>query len=142
MLKKSKEIISQNIVAISTGLIAPLIIWVITRICVQIMPAIDELASSKILFPLLVVSMIANCILYALLVINNKKSKMIDRFSVKWDKDKNAHCPICDRHLINYGYHGLSEYKNFWCSICKEPRFLLDDGKYIELDHAKENLNI
>lgn len=83
-------------------------------------------------------------ILAALFIYLHYRPKLVPKFGVLWDKNKEAYCPACRNPLSAYLPYKFSEKslttKAFWCIKCDKYIYLTHNADVIELDDAKKML--
>jgi hypothetical protein len=93
------------------------------------------------LFPMkrlnsLTVSLSFNIILIIVFLIFNKKSSFKLLYGVYWDKNKNPHCPRCQKPIGQYDFK-----EGYWCINCNTTIALTDNqGQEINAEKAISDL--
>ncbi|WP_339412816.1 hypothetical protein [Pseudomonas sp. EA_35y_Pfl2_R5] len=141
-IEKTKEAILSKAVEASIASISALLLFIFYQISPVIITAIESAISQKTLLALLALSIVTNIFLLALVILTNSKSKndLYLKFGVYWDKDKNAHCPICKNVLsTNNRFGPLSE--EYYCNPCKKLTYTTNaTGEQIPRQEAIERL--
>ncbi|HEY8085128.1 MAG TPA: hypothetical protein VIE69_05950 [Methylophilaceae bacterium] len=122
--------LSEGVAAALTVLIA----WVAYAIVPVVLPAIASAVPTKIILALLLSSLLMNIIFAVLIWSMNKRPMFVLKYGIYWDKDKNAHCPSCQKPVATYGEYSAG--KGYYCKPCKKV-FPLADASGNDIDPAK-----
>ncbi len=71
------------------------------------------------------------------------QNKLIPKFGVYWDKNKEAYCPACQTLLSRYTeakYESGEPYYYFHCIKCNKLVYLKDDAVFIKIQDARKKL--
>lgn len=101
----------------------------------------NPLSTTVITLSLLYLLMVASYILLYL----KYRDKLIPKFGVLWDKNKEAYCPACRNPLSHYvtwasESPGALSTKAFECVKCDKRIMITHNGDVIELDDARKML--
>ncbi len=141
-MNKLIEKIIENSINILITLIVSLIVLAGSQILPLILPSILEQIPSKILLTLLTLSILINLILVSFIIYSHFKNKLIPKFGLLWDKNKEAYCPACETLLSEYFAWDSSPEKEygFMCLKCKQRIYLTHKGKPFSLEEAQKQL--
>lgn len=98
--------------------------------------------------PLLLKLLIAAMIVIVLLSVLSlyfylkNRNKLIVKFGILWDKNKEAHCPSCEKPLSHYYFNKTvaNPYYEFVCIHCNKKIYLMHDSEPISLPEAQKLL--
>jgi hypothetical protein len=113
------------------------VIPIVLPIVIQELPKTVLLKMLSVAILLFSLSILASLFIYF-----QYKPKLITKFGVLWDKNKEAYCPSCQTPLSE-GTHFNSAADNYYyfkCFKCKIPIRLKHNGKNILLDEAQKLL--
>ena len=116
----------------------------------QVIPILLPIIIQELPKPVLLKMLTAAILLFllstlaALFIYSHYRPKLVPKFGLLWDKNKEPYCPACRNPLSQYlkcqfSDEGTSE-KVFWCVKCDKYIYLTYNGDVIELDEAKKML--
>jgi hypothetical protein len=114
------------------------VILVIYPVVVQELPKEVFLKITTVAILLFALSSVLSFIFYLKL-----KNKLVPKFGVFWDKNKEAYCPACRNLLsayLSYSFDNPVPMKAFKCINCDKYVLITHNSNIIELDDAKKML--
>jgi hypothetical protein len=119
--------------------VSAIIIWSAVQIAPIILPAIDAAIPKSTLISLLLASLALNIIVVVIFWAFNRRSELLLRYGIYWDKGKNPHCPNCKIPISGYGDYQTG--KGYYCKPCKKIFPLCDaSGKDVHPEQAINEL--
>jgi hypothetical protein len=123
---KLKETILSRAVEASAACITILLGWASSEIAPILLPAIEAVATKKLLLSILGLSLLINLALLAIVWLLSKKPPQLQlKYGIYWDKDKNPHCPSCQKPVAAYGEYSMLG-KGYYCKPCNKVFPLAD----------------
>lgn len=113
--------------------ISVLLVWVAHQLSPIVLPLIESHLSNQVLVALLLASLAVNVLLALLIYVLSRKPPFKLRYGIYWDREKNPHCPSCQKPVAAYG-----EYAAGWGYYCKPcgKLFPLADASGKNMDPA------
>ena len=149
MLRKVTSNILKSFGKIGIGLIPSILIGIIgLSVLISFLTntlnyALQSMKSPTPLWATIVLAVIFFLVLrYRIQSVHSKETpinKFILKFNAYWDKDKNPHCPYCEKPLTDYYERG--GIYCYFCHTCNKKRYLQDKDKFITIEYALQNLN-
>ncbi len=133
-LEKIKDSIATRAAEAIAASLTVLLTWVVYQIAPVILPAIEAAVSKQILLTCLVTSLVLNFIFLLVVWGTSKKEPFRLKYGIYWDKDKNAHCPSCQKPIATYGEYAAG--KGYYCKPCGKV-FPLADASGNDIEPAK-----
>lgn len=90
-----------------------LLVYVAGQLAPVALPLLDAL-SNRVLLALMLASLLINVLLALLIYYVTRKSPLRLKYGIYWDKERNPHCPACEKPVAAYG-----EYNSGWGYYCK-----------------------
>jgi uncharacterized protein YqhQ len=103
-----------------------LLVWAVYQIVPIVLPAIEAAISKQVLLALLVSSLILNVVFLCVVWFNAGSGVLRLKYGIYWDKQKNPHCPSCEKPLSDYNDYGYSG-TGYYCKPCNQV-FPLSDA--------------
>ena len=133
---KLKEAVLSRAVESGVASIVVLLVWAVSQIYPVLFPAIEAAATKKLLLSLLALSAILNLLFLAFIWLLSKNDSFKLKYGIYWDKNKNPHCPSCQKPVATYNDYGHSG-KGYYCKPCNQVFPLADaSGKEVSPQQA------
>lgn len=120
LIFRAKEELLSHMFATCVAATTVLAGWFLSLVAPILKPAILAALPAQAVLPLLLLSLLLNLIFAVLIYQTTKKQEpeLQLRFGVYWDKNKNPHCPVCQKPVRydDWGYSGVGYY----CQPCKQ----------------------
>lgn len=145
IIEKIKEATIIQILSAMLGVLLLLIGSIYLEALPLILPSIVQQLPKTLLLKLLILAIVLFVLSVALsLTIYLKylklKTKLIPKFGVLWDKNKEAYCPACEISLSEYQEQDNPPIYEFTCVKCNAHIRLMHIGKSISLEDAQKIL--
>lgn len=129
---KAKEALLSHAVEACTASITVLLVWSVSEIYPVLLPSIEAAATKKLLLSLLVLSLTLNLAFLVIIWLLSKKDAFKLKYGIYWDKNKNPHCPACQKPVATYNDYGF-DGKGYYCKPCNKV-FPLADAAGNDID--------
>lgn len=139
-----KESATKCILSAIFGLLGILIGSLYSEIIPILLPTIIQELPKSILLKMLTLAILLFFLSFAwsFAIYSKYKTRLTPKCGVLWDKNKEAHCPACEKPLSEYCFVNIpsNPHYKFKCIQCDRDILLMHDSKPISLLEAQKLL--
>ena len=125
LLSKFSEKLIEHISGAAIAAISVLLIFAAKELSPIVLPLIESKLSNQTLLTLFFASLAVNIVLAVLIYVASRKPNLKLKYGVYWDKNKNPHCPACQKPVSSYNDYGISG-SGYNCKPCHQVFPLTD----------------
>ena len=132
-IRKITDKVVEHAAEAAVAAVSVLLVWVAKQLSPVVVPLIESTLSNQVLVALLLASLAVNILLALIIYVVSRKPAFKLKCGIYWDREKNPHCPACQKPVAAYGEYQSG--KGYYCKPCGKV-FPLADARDRDIDPA------